>query len=101
MITLCLAVTPDPGAVQERGWILDLLRPAEPHMLHGPLPKRWVRLPRRFACKRYAVHAMRREIRTGAAVAAKLYWGGELKGYWQKCPTTGRERKMIVADELK
>lgn len=96
MLTICLTVTPAP--VQERGWILDVLRPAEKSG-HVTLPTRWEKLPRRFACKRYALHAVRREIRTGAAVAAKLYWGGDLKGYWQRDPTTGRELKIHIANE--
>lgn len=107
MIAFVLSVT--PGPTLERGWILEVLRPDD-ELRHGGLSKncslaalpqvsrepQWVRLPRRFVCKRYALRTVRREIRTGAAVAAKLYWGGALYGYWQKCPTTGREMKMHI-----
>ena len=60
----------------------------------------WTPLPRRFVSKSYALHAVRRAIRTGRAVEAKLYWGGALHGYWKRDWATGREIRMHVADTV-
>lgn len=104
MITICLSVAPAPFV--DRGWRVDILPKATERQYRNPLLRamqapmepQWTPLPRRFVCKRYALVAMRRAIRTGAATEAKLYWGGSLHAHWTRDPKTGRELKTHIAD---
>lgn len=103
MISLCLSVVHDDTRPAETGFVLMLLRPADKSLLQRLSGERatatWQRYDQRFACRRYAMHRLRQELRTGRAAAARLYHGGTLHGYWQRDLDTGREVRLPVDSE--